>query len=118
MLPERSHYFDVGVDQKYSVRVPISRQLKDCYDLDLGIDAYYKIATDLDRQWPFRPGLTCSAPSIMPKEYVEGVELSAKFRSGNFQAYANLAVGAEKATNAGVEPISVRQARRLPISAA
>ena len=30
---------------------------------------------------------------------VEGVELSAKFHSGNFQAYANLAVGQERGTD-------------------
>ena len=30
---------------------------------------------------------------------VQGVEFSAKFNSGNFQAYGNLAVGQEKATN-------------------
>jgi outer membrane receptor protein involved in Fe transport len=30
---------------------------------------------------------------------VEGIEFSAKFHSGNFQAYGNLAVGREKATN-------------------
>ena len=29
----------------------------------------------------------------------QGVEFSAKFNSGNFQAYGNLAVGQEKATN-------------------
>ena len=39
----------------------------------------------------------------------EGVEFSAKYHSGNFQAYANLAVGQEKATNVGVKPVSVRQ---------
>ena len=32
------------------------------------------------------------------KGITEGVELSAKFNSGNFQAYGNLAVGQEKAT--------------------
>jgi hypothetical protein len=32
----------------------------------------------------------------------QGVEFSAKFHSGNFQAYANLAVGQEKAT----QPVS------------
>jgi outer membrane receptor protein involved in Fe transport len=34
-LPERSHYFDVGVDQKVTP------------DLDIGFDTYYKIATDM-----------------------------------------------------------------------
>ena len=35
MLPERSHYFDIGIEQK-----PIP-------GITLGLDAYYKIATDL-----------------------------------------------------------------------
>ena len=30
---------------------------------------------------------------------VEGIEFSGKFHSGNFQAYANLALSAERATN-------------------
>ena len=42
------------------------------------------------------------------KGITEGIEFSAKYHSGNFQAYGNLAVSQEKATQLGVEPISVR----------
>jgi hypothetical protein len=41
----------------------------------------------------------CSAPSITPRASIEGVEFSGKFHSGNFQAYANLAVAQQRATN-------------------
>ena len=46
VLPERSHYFDAGVDQNipFGCSKPAA---KDCTDLDLGVDVYYKIATDL-----------------------------------------------------------------------
>ena len=46
VLPERSHYFDAGVDQNipFGCSKPAA---KDCTDLDLGIDVYYKLATDL-----------------------------------------------------------------------
>src|SRR5438046_5215101 len=43
-----------------------------------------------------------SAASNTPKASSQGVEFSAKFHSGNFQAYANLAVAQEKAT----QPVS------------
>jgi outer membrane receptor protein involved in Fe transport len=96
VLPERSHYFDAGVDQ----RIPFGCSkpaAKDCTDLDLGIDAYYKIATDLIDNGNFGQALVLSAFNYA-QGYVEGVEFSAKFHSGNFQAYGNLAVGEERAT--------------------
>jgi hypothetical protein len=96
VLPERSHYFDAGVDQK----IPFGcydAAGKDCTTLDLGIDAYYKIATDLLDNGNFGQALVLSAFNYA-KGINEGVEFSAKYRSGNFQAYGNLAVGQEKAT--------------------
>jgi outer membrane receptor protein involved in Fe transport len=96
VLPERSHYFDAGVDQK----IPFGcydAEGKDCTTLDLGLDAYYKIATDLLDNGNFGQALVLSAFNYA-KGINEGVEFSAKYRSGNFQAYDNLAVGQEKAT--------------------
>ncbi len=97
VLPERSHYFDAGVDQ----RIPLgctNPAAKDCTTLDLGVDAYYKIATDLIDNGVFGQALVLSAFNYA-QGVVEGVELSGKFHSGNFQAYANLALGFEKATD-------------------
>jgi TonB-dependent receptor-like protein len=97
VLPERSHYFDAGVDQKIPFGCYTSSG-KDCTTLDLGLDAYYKIATDLIDNGNFGQALVLSAFNYA-KGITEGVELSAKFNSGNFQAYGNLAVGQEKATD-------------------
>jgi outer membrane receptor protein involved in Fe transport/opacity protein-like surface antigen len=100
LLPERSHYFDAGIDQKivFDCRTP---GLKDCTTLDLGVDAYYKIATDLLDNGQFGQALILSGFNYA-KGVSQGVEFSAKFHSGNFQAYANLAVAQEKAT----QPVS------------
>jgi outer membrane receptor protein involved in Fe transport len=96
VLPERSHYFDAGVDQKIPFGCS-STSARDCTTLDLGVDAYYKIATDLLDNGTFGQALVLSAFNYA-KGINEGVEFSAKFKSGNFQAYGNLAVGEEKAT--------------------
>ena len=100
VLPERSHYFDAGVDQKIRFGC-FSADPKDCSTLDLGLDAYYKIATDLIDNGQFGQALVLSAFNYA-KGVVQGIEFSAKYHSGNFQAYANLAVGQEKAT----QPVS------------
>ena len=60
VLPERSHYFDAGVDQK----IPFGcyyRAANDCATLDLGLDAYYKIAKDLIDNGHFGQALVLSA---------------------------------------------------------
>ena len=95
VLPERSHYFDAGVDQKIPFGCT-SASAHDCTTLDLGIDAYYKIAKDLLDNGTFGQALVLNAFNYA-KGINEGVEFSAKFHSGNFDAYGNLAVGQEKA---------------------
>ena len=97
VLPERSHYFDVGVDQNipFGCSKPAA---KDCTDLDLGVDAYYKIATDLIDNGLFGQAYVLSAFNYA-QGVNEGVELSGKFHSGNFQAYANIAIAQQKATD-------------------
>jgi outer membrane receptor protein involved in Fe transport len=100
VLPERSHYFDAGVDQKIPFGCYIANA-KDCTTLDLGLDAYYKIATDLLDNGNFGQALVLSAFNYA-KGINEGVEFSAKFHSGNFDAYGNVSVGQEKAT----QPVS------------
>src|SRR5215469_11887047 len=100
VLPERSHYFDTGINQKIVFGCTTSG-LKDCSTLDLGLDAYYKIARDLIDSGQFGQALVLSAFNYA-KGVAQGVEFSAKYQDGNFQAYANLAVSQEKAT----QPVS------------
>jgi outer membrane receptor protein involved in Fe transport len=86
VLPERSHYFDAGVVQTLWP------------SLQVGLDAYYKIATDLLDDGNFGPGLVLNAFNY-EKAYNTGVELSATYKDGNFSAYGNLAWGRQVGTN-------------------
>jgi outer membrane receptor protein involved in Fe transport len=81
---ERSHYFDVGVQQ---VVIP---------GLTIGVDAYYKYARNLLDEGQF------GAPVILtPFNYHvgfnRGVELSTSYTKGNFSYYGNLAIAEQKA---------------------
>src|SRR5580700_2625622 len=97
VLPERSHYFDAGVVQKipFGCYGPASH---DCSSLEIGLDAYYKIAKDLIDNGQFGQALVLSAFNYQ-KGINEGVELSLKYTNGNFQGYGNLAVAQQRATN-------------------
>jgi outer membrane receptor protein involved in Fe transport len=97
ILPERSHYFDAGVDQKIPLGCT-SPAPNDCSNLELGVDAYYKIATDLIDNGTFGQALVLSAFNYA-KGWNEGIEFHAKYNSGNFQAYANVAVAQQRATD-------------------
>jgi outer membrane receptor protein involved in Fe transport len=96
VLPERSHYFDAGADRTFSFDCS-SPAKKDCATLDLGVDAYYKIAKDLLDNGTFGQALVLTAFNYA-KGINQGIEFSAKYHNGNFQAYGNLSVGEEKAT--------------------
>ena len=96
VLPERSHYFDAGVDQK--IKFGCASDGKTCSSLDLGVDAYYKIATDLIDNGLFGQALVLSAFNYA-RGYNEGIEFKAKFNSGNFQAYGNVAVAQQRASD-------------------
>ena len=105
--PERSHYFDAGVSQKIpmgcSTLAPLMLTeppvgVRDCGTLEVGIDAYYKIANDLIDNGNFGQALVLSAFNYA-KGYNEGVELKGKFTSGNFQAYINFAAAQQRATD-------------------
>jgi outer membrane receptor protein involved in Fe transport len=97
VLPERSNYYDAGVDQKipFGCSSPGS---KDCSSLDLGVDAYYKVATDLIDNGLFGQALVLSAFNYA-SGYNEGIEFHGKYNSGNFQAYANVSVAQQRATD-------------------
>ncbi len=86
VLPERSHYFDVGVTQKV---MP---------GLEVGIDGYYKIAKDLLDDGQFGAAYVLTAFNY-EKGNNYGVELTAKYTDGHFTAYNNLAVARQIATN-------------------
>ncbi|MGB6936627.1 MAG: TonB-dependent receptor, partial [Xanthobacteraceae bacterium] len=96
VLPERSHYFDAGVDQV--IPLGCSSTLKrDCATLDIGLDGYYKIASDLLDNGQFGQALVLDAFNYA-HGMAEGVELSAKYHNGGFDGYLNVAVSQEKAT--------------------
>src|SRR6202167_788324 len=82
VLPERSHYFDDGVVQKipFGCYGPASH---DCSNLEVGLDAYYKIAKDLIDNGQFGQALVLSAFNYQ-NAVNEGVELSLKYTNGAF----------------------------------
>ena len=96
VLPERSHYFDAGVDQKF--KFGCGSDGKNCSNLDLGVDAYYKIATDLIDNGLFGQALVLSAFNYA-RGYNEGIEFKAKYTTGNFQLYGNLSVAQQRASD-------------------
>ncbi|MGA8903245.1 TonB-dependent receptor, partial [Bradyrhizobium sp.] len=96
VLPERSHYFDAGVDQTF--KFGCGSDGKGCSSLDLGVDAYYKIATDLIDNGLFGQALVLSAFNYA-RGYNEGIEFKAKYTTGNFQLYGNLSVAQQRASD-------------------
>ncbi len=82
--PERSHYFDVGVDQTV---LP---------GLDMGIDAYYKMARDMIDDGQFGQAVVLTQFN-WARGFSEGAEFKLKYRNGNFNAYANFAYNITKA---------------------
>ena len=86
VLPERAHYFDAGIVQKITPQ------------LEVGLDAYYKISRDLLDDGQFGAALILNGFNY-EKAYNSGVELSATYKDGNFSAYGNLAWARQVATN-------------------
>jgi hypothetical protein len=66
--------------------------------LEVGVDAYYKKATNLIDDGQFGAAYVVTAFNYAQGENV-GVELSAKYKQDSFQAYANLALARQKAIN-------------------
>ena len=85
VLPERSNYFDFGVDQKV---MP---------GLDVGVDFYYKMAKDMIDDGQFGQAVVLTNFN-WAQGYSEGAEFKVKYRNGNFNAYANFAYGNMRAT--------------------
>jgi outer membrane receptor protein involved in Fe transport len=86
--PERSNVFDVGVVQKIYA-IP---------GLELGVDSYYKTATDLLDDGQFGQAYVLTAFNYAYGENV-GVELKANYTNGNFRAYGNVAWARQTASD-------------------
>jgi outer membrane receptor protein involved in Fe transport len=82
--PERSNYYDVGVDQTVFP------------GLTVGVDAYYKDARDLIDDGQFGQAVVLTQFN-WARGYSEGGEFKLKYASGNFKAYANFAYNITKA---------------------
>ena len=89
VLPERSNYFDVGVDQTV---MP---------GLDVGVDFYYKDVKDMLEDGEFGEAHVLTQFNFA-REYVEGAEFTTRYRNGNFRAYANFAYSVARA----IDPVS------------
>ena len=85
--PERANYYDVGVDQTV---LP---------GLDMGIDAYYKTARDQIDDGQFGQALVLTQFN-WARGYSEGAEFKAKYKNGNFNAYANFSYNITRAIDA------------------
>jgi outer membrane receptor protein involved in Fe transport len=105
VLPERAHVFDAGVNQTflrgcrpvpagYFTKAP--QLTRDCETLELGVDAYYKVASDLLDDGQFGQALVLTEFNYERAENI-GIEFTAKYRNGNFNAYGNLAVARQRA---------------------
>ena len=74
--PERAHYFDAGITEQFS------------RSFSVGVDAYYKEARDLIDEGQFGAALIFS-PFNYARGNQYGVDLTANYTQGGFNAYAN-----------------------------
>jgi outer membrane receptor protein involved in Fe transport len=84
VLPERSNYYDVGVDQTV---LP---------GLTVGIDGYYKDARDLLDDGQFGQAVVLTQFNYA-RGYSEGGEIKAKYVNGDLRAYANFSFNITRA---------------------
>jgi outer membrane receptor protein involved in Fe transport len=82
--PERSHYFDAGIDQTV---LP---------GLDMGIDAYYKMAKDMLDDGQFGAAVVLTQFNYA-RGYSEGGEFKIKYHNGGFTAYGSFAYNITRA---------------------
>ena len=83
---ERSHYFDVGVNQ---IIVP---------GLTVGLDGYYKLATNLIDEGQFGAPIILTAFNYA-KAYVAGGEFTVSYDQGPWSIYGNAAYSRAMGTN-------------------
>jgi outer membrane receptor protein involved in Fe transport len=82
--PERSHYFDAGIDQTV---LP---------GLTMGVDAYYKMARDMIDDGQFGAAVVLTQFNYA-RGYSEGGEFKVNYTNGNFNAHANFAYNITRA---------------------
>jgi outer membrane receptor protein involved in Fe transport len=82
--PERSNYFDVGVDQTVLA------------GLTMGLDAYYKEARDMLDDGQFGQAVVLTQFNYA-RGYSEGGEFKIKYHNGGFTAYSNFAYNITRA---------------------
>ena len=91
--PERSNYYDVGVDQEV---LP---------GLTMGVDAYYKDARDMLDDGQFGAAVVLTQFNYA-EGYSEGGEFKLKYTNGDFKAYANFAYNITEGKDVEFEPVS------------
>lgn len=84
--PERSHYFDLGITQRVTS------------NLTVGLDAYYKKASNLLDEGQFGTALIFT-PFNYQYGRVYGIEFTANYREDNVSAYMNVAVSRAQGKN-------------------
>ncbi|WP_322016146.1 TonB-dependent receptor [Paraburkholderia sp. J12] len=84
--PERDHYFDIGITQRLTP------------SLTVGLDAYYKIASNLLDLGQFGTALIYT-PFNYQYGRVYGVELTGNYKQGNVSAYLNFAFSRAQGKN-------------------
>ena len=82
---ERSHYFDVGAQQKLG-------------ELTLGVDAYYKTVRNLIDEGQFGAPIVLT-PFNYAKGYIRGIEFTGNIVHGPFSAYANFTLSKAQGRN-------------------
>ena len=82
---ERSHYFDVGAQQKLG-------------ELTLGVDAYYKTVRNMIDEGQFGAPIILT-PFNYGKGYIRGVEFTGNIAHGPFTAYANFTLSKAQGKN-------------------
>ncbi len=85
--PERSNVYDIGWDQKISA-IP---------GLEVGLDAYYKTATDLLDDGQFGQAYVLTAFNYARAQNT-GVEFKTSYTNGNLRLYGNVAWARQRAT--------------------
>lgn len=84
--PERSNYYDVGVDQTV---LP---------GLTVGVDAYYKDARDMLDDGQFGQAVVLTQFNYA-RGYSEGAEFKTKYMNGDFKTYANFSFNITRAVD-------------------